>query len=212
MLDNDTEDRVYKFYNEIVEPMYAELLQQGIRLHSVTEKNNQVLSAIASANRRSNVQDAQSDLDTAFRFVVDAGLEVAQEIALKLSTQANEILSNKEKTKWCACAPKEKVIEDHKYALKTHKEALESRTNTPNEREEAVYKFKEAATAYRAWIGLFDPELLQDFKYFQWKNAARSQTIGFIVGLITSTIVTVAAWQFLPPQQASQSPPQVSKK
>lgn len=82
--------------------------------------------------------------------------------------------------------------------------------NTLGEREAAVYLFKEAATAYKAWIDLFDPELLEDFKYFQWKNNARSQTAGFIVGIITSTIVTVVAWLYLPPspQQNNLPPPQ----
>jgi hypothetical protein len=209
MLDNDTENKVYKFYNEIVEPMYAELLQLGIKLDSVTEKTNQAFSAVASASRRPNAQDAKSDLDTAYGFVVDAGFEVAEKIAVNLSTQANAILSNKEKTKWCARAPKERVMEEYKYALKAYKEGLDkSRTNRRDDREEAVYKFKEAATAYKAWIELFDPELLDDFKYFQWKNAVRSQTAGFIAGLLASAIVTIAAWQLLPqsPQQVSQSP------
>lgn len=59
-------EKPYKFYNEIVEPMYAELLRQGIKLDSVTEKTNKAFAAVASAIGKPNPQDAQSDFDAAF--------------------------------------------------------------------------------------------------------------------------------------------------
>ncbi|SCX56893.1 hypothetical protein [Nitrosospira sp. Nsp1] len=182
----DRENNPYKFYREIVEPMYAELLRQGIKLESVTEKNTKALNALARADSKDS-QNAQSDYEIAFWFIVDAGFDVAQKIAVNLSSQANEILSDKEKTKWCARAPKEKVTEEYKNALKAFEAATEKATiSTPSEREAAVYLFKEAATAYKVWIDLFDPELLEDFKYFHLKNAVRIHGVGFIVGVLAS--------------------------
>lgn len=197
-----TSDDVYRYYNDIVEPMYAEFLLRtsGKKL----ELGNLYEDAIASlAKGKKNgigLAEKEEALSKARGYILDVALTIARALAELLAKEANAIASNKEKVKWCAQVSSDVVRSKQKRATALFRDAT-NRDNSAasnTEREAAVRLYESCAEAYAEWIEFFDSSLLSDFGAFSFKHYLKNNVISFVLGLISSGIIAFIAWKLLP--------------
>ncbi len=212
-----TEDSIHAFYAEYVEPVHADLIAvRKKRLDGVDTLVSKAFATLGSAKKGTVAEDVRTDLNTAYVFLLDAGIAVTSEHSLECSREARKIADDDGRRKWCARAPKEVVSTKFEEALSLHSEGTKNQAlATVAAREKAVRELAGAIKAYRAWIELFDPDLLRDFGAFRLRQNLKQHAMGFVTGLVTSGIIAGLAWWLLPQaatERSSMVPPAANGK
>lgn len=179
---------VFDYTKTVLGPLYKEY----------TETTGQKSEMFASCQAEAYSAMAGGNVAEAMAQIVEACLQVSIALDAHLVREAESMLADKECIKWCAVAPREQVSNKIKEANRLHAIAIESKkknaiTSSIEDKKEIVEDFIAASRAYKEWFLLFDKELIEDFPKFKLRSRWKDHGIGFISGIATSAIVTVAA-------------------
>lgn len=175
------------YYSKTLKPMYEEYVSY----------TNQKIEEVSQHQQLASEKILESNYEEALAQLIEASIIVASTLSTHFVQKAEEITRDKERLKWCARAPKAEVTEKLNEASELLKSAKRFAANngittTLDHKQQLAREYIAAKTAYKDWIDLFDPELLEEFPKFTLKSNFKNHFVGFIIGIVTSTIVTAA--------------------
>ena len=187
------EQGLYNFHETVFKPIYADLVAVcANKPEQIAFELEAALSHIAVAKVNSDDCNIyQTNIHKAYGHLQRAALDAAKIMWLEYKRQAKEIVFDEDIRTLACNASEHELLKQYKNAEKLAKKArVNELANVGQRPSESIDLYYEAAKAFSKILGLIDPSKVSKLSRFKNKIKRKEIIISFLVGLISSGIIS----------------------
>lgn len=200
MVEEWTEEKLFQYYQYNFKPIYADLVAvTADKPFQISFETEAMLSHIGVAKTQTDPRIIKSNIFKAGGHLERASLDAAKILWLVYRKRLQPILEDDLIKKYCTLVPEREFIAKYNYAeslaLQARKTEIENVGISPRE---SVTQYYEAASEFRNLLDLVDEGRIESIRKFKLVYMFKQHSAGLAAGLISSAIIAVLAWKFLP--------------
>jgi len=204
-----TEAELFQFYQDKFKPIYADLVvAEGEKFLEIDAQIESAMSHLALAKTSADTVVVQSNLESACGHVGRACLDAVKLLWDNRKAKVDKIMGDDLIRRFGGNASESRLWELHTLAERLAREARHQDTaGAGHNASELVIKYYDSVNTYQEILDSMDWEKTKQVEQFRIIYTIKQQLTGFLLGIlagiISSVLVTLWAWKYLPPS----SPP-----
>lgn len=189
-----TELEIYEHYENVFKFVYADLVAvTGDKPREVLFELEACFAHLAVAKTSSDENDDcfKKNIDRAYNHIIRASLDTVKLLWLALKQEAAKFFNDKDVVSFAGNVSKLELLTLYKNAEEAAKSARTHEVNNVGKfPEKSVDEWYFAVQELNKFIGAIDPNKVSDIRKYLLRNKAKEYFIGFILGIIASTVVS----------------------
>lgn len=196
-----TEQELFDLYQNKFKLVYADLVATiGNKPQEIIFELEACLSHMGVAKTTSTSSIADTNIDRAYGHIQRATLDAVKLLWVTLKERAQVVVSDEAVRRYCSNCSEGKLLQQYSLAENLAINARRSEVqNTGISPNGSVDQWYEAVLAFKAFIDMVDYDKVASFQTFRFWHSMKQHSAGFVVGVLSSTLVAIACWKYLPP-------------
>ena len=208
-----TEEELWQYYQERFKRVYADLVAvTGNKPYQISFEIEAMTSHVGVAKTNADAQIVKTNLQKAGGHLERASLDAAKILWLVYRERLQPMLEDKFVKKFCTVVPEHEFVARYERAESLARNARKTEIeNVGISPRESVDHYYEAANEFRNLLDLVNVDRIDSIRKFRWAYVIRNHAVSFVMGLLSSAVIALLAWRFLPSQVSVQAAEQLSQ-
>lgn len=196
-----TEEKLFAYYESTFRVIYADLVATiGSKPLEISFEIEAMVTHLSVAKNHADKKIIDQNISRAIGHLQRATLDAGKMLWLELRKRCQLIIDDDFVRSYCTLVPESQLMAQYHKAesLALVARRLEIK-NVGIDPEMSASKYFEAANEFRNLLDAVDWTRVKSSKKFKFIHKLKEYFVGFLIGVVSSTVVALLSWKYLPP-------------